>query len=163
MSVTLQHELATVKAKCMVCFKQIGKGEPIRLVRKFANGTQRWVHVLLPRRPRRRRRRQHPGSGRGPEPRRYYRLFDLNTPCWQAVRQAAEASRSSAYEWLDRATFDDLLPPPNVRIEYRDPFAEGAARRTLLGLLLWMRRPARCAAVLPDLQQRPRCPQCLPN
>ena len=43
MSVTLQHELATVKAKCMVCFKQIGKGEPIRLVRKFANGTQRWV------------------------------------------------------------------------------------------------------------------------
>jgi cobaltochelatase CobS len=45
MSVTLQHELATVKAKCMVCFKQIEKGEPIRLVRKFANGTQRWAHA----------------------------------------------------------------------------------------------------------------------
>ena len=37
--------------------------------------------------------------------------------------------------------FDDLLPPPNVRIEYRDPFAEGAARRTLLGLLLWNAPP----------------------
>ena len=45
MPVTLQHELATVKAKCMVCFKQIEKGEPIRLVRKFANGTQRWAHA----------------------------------------------------------------------------------------------------------------------
>jgi hypothetical protein len=77
------------------------------------------------------------------EPRRYYRLFDLNTPCWQAVRQAAEASRSSAYEWLDRATFDELLPPPNVRIEYRDPFAEGASRRTLLGLLLWNAPPGK--------------------
>ena len=80
------------------------------------------------------------------EPRRYYRLYDLNTPCWQAVRAAAEASRSSAYEWLDRATFDDLLPPPNVKIEYRDPFAEGAARRTLLGLLLWDAPPGKVHA-----------------
>ena len=45
MSVTLQHELATVKAKCAICFKQIEKGEPIRLVRRFANGTKRWAHA----------------------------------------------------------------------------------------------------------------------
>lgn len=70
------------------------------------------------------------------EPRRYYRLYDLNTPCWQAVREAAEPFRNSACERLDPETFDDLLPPPQVRIEYRDPFGEGAPRRTLLGLLL---------------------------
>jgi asparagine synthase (glutamine-hydrolysing) len=71
------------------------------------------------------------------EPRRYYRMYDLNVPCWQAVRAAAEPYRSSVYEWLDRTTFDDLLPPPNVKIPCRDPFAEGAPRRALLGLLLW--------------------------
>jgi asparagine synthase (glutamine-hydrolysing) len=75
------------------------------------------------------------------EPRRYYRLYDLNMPCWQAVRDAAEPYRSSAYEWLDRTAFDDLLPPPNVAIESRDPFAAGAPRRTLLGLLLWAAPP----------------------
>jgi hypothetical protein len=64
-------------------------------------------------------------------------VYDLNTPCWQAVRYATEAYRNCAYEWLDHTTFDDLLPPPGVKIEYADPFAEGAPRRTLLGLLLW--------------------------
>jgi cobaltochelatase CobS len=42
---TLTHETAAVKCKCMVCFKTIDKGEPIRLVREHANGRKRWAHA----------------------------------------------------------------------------------------------------------------------
>jgi asparagine synthase (glutamine-hydrolysing) len=71
------------------------------------------------------------------EPRRYFRMYDLNAPCWQAVRTAAEPYRGLTHEWLDRAALDRLLPPPGVAVRDRDPFADGAPRRALLGLLLW--------------------------
>ena len=71
------------------------------------------------------------------EPRRYYRLFDLNSRYWKPVRCAAEVHRVRIHDCLDRTTFDRLLPSPDVKIRYRNPFAEGAPRRTLLGMLFW--------------------------
>jgi len=74
---------------------------------------------------------------RGVEPRRYFRYFDLNSPLWRAVREETEPYRDMLDRWLDRRVFDELLPPPSARLEMRNPFSEGAARRSLLGLMLW--------------------------
>jgi hypothetical protein len=71
------------------------------------------------------------------EPRRYFRLYDVDRPCWQAVRAAADRHRDAVGEHVDRKLLDELLPPAGARIGCADPFGEGAARRTLLGLLLW--------------------------
>jgi asparagine synthase (glutamine-hydrolysing) len=74
---------------------------------------------------------------RGVEPRRYYRSFDLNNPSWRAIRQEAWASQERLDPRLDRTELRRWLPPPTEELRLRDPFVEGAARRTLLGLLLW--------------------------
>ncbi len=71
------------------------------------------------------------------EPRRYYRCYDLNHPQWRAVRVEAENHRHRLDEWLDRKVLNTLLPPPTVECKPNDPFAEGSAHRTLLGLALW--------------------------
>ena len=77
------------------------------------------------------------------EPRRYHRLYDLNSPQWRPIRSLAESERSHLHQLMDGPTFDSLLPRPHTKIRNRDPFAEGAPRRTLLGLMLWhARKPA---------------------
>lgn len=49
----------------------------------------------------------------------------------------AEHQRERVHELLDQQVMDSLLPGPNVRIPFRDPFAQGAPRRSVLGLMLW--------------------------
>jgi len=71
------------------------------------------------------------------EPRRYHRHYDLNGPSWQAVRAEAEPHRGRLDEWLNRGIVNDLLPPPGGEVKLRDVFADGAPRRTLLGLMFW--------------------------
>lgn len=71
------------------------------------------------------------------EPRRYHRLYDLNAPQWLPIRILAEKQRGRLHELLDQQIMDSLLPGPNVRVPFRDPFAQGAPRRAILGLMLW--------------------------
>lgn len=71
------------------------------------------------------------------EPRRYHRLYDLNSPSWRLVREAAHAARDRLPDWLDRAALAAILPPPHVRIRVENPFPLGAKYRSLLGLCLY--------------------------
>jgi asparagine synthase (glutamine-hydrolysing) len=82
-------------------------------------------------------RRRYWQSVRRIEPRRYYRNYDFNGAPWRAVRLEAEPHRDRVNAWLDRKTLDRWLPPPQVDLGMRDPFIDGAARRTLLGFMLW--------------------------
>jgi asparagine synthase (glutamine-hydrolysing) len=71
--------------------------------------------------------------------RRYYgRVYDFNGPEWRGIRNAAEPYRNRAYEFFDRAEFDALLPPPDVRIPFRDVISESSIRKNLVGFLLWL-------------------------
>lgn len=53
------------------------------------------------------------------------------------LMEIAEEQRRQVHEILHQDVVDSLLPSPNVRIPFRDPFAQGAPRRSLLGLMLW--------------------------
>ncbi|MEI6211400.1 MAG: asparagine synthase-related protein [bacterium] len=77
------------------------------------------------------------------DPRRYYRLFDLNAPPWRAVRAAAEPNRSRAAGILDPHVLAELLPPAGVPIRHNKPFAAGASLRNLIGVLFWLEQPPR--------------------
>jgi hypothetical protein len=72
------------------------------------------------------------------DPRRYYRLYDPNTPPWQAIREAVEPLRPLACDLFDRAFFQALLPPCEIPFRFDNPFMEGIPRWNLVGLLLWL-------------------------
>jgi len=71
------------------------------------------------------------------ERRRYYRLFDIDSPMWRAVRRLAERGRSHAAQFLDRRVLDELLPSPDMRIELRDPITDSNGLKALIGFLIW--------------------------
>jgi hypothetical protein len=85
-------------------------------------------------------RRWYWRTWRREDPRRYYRLYDLNSSPWHAAREAAEASRVRAEEILDPAVLQEILPPCDVPFNHGKPFAEGTACRNLLGLMLWLEK-----------------------
>ena len=72
------------------------------------------------------------------DPRRYYRLFDLNAPQWHAVREAAEPLRGMASGVFDPCVLQELLPSYDVPFKHGKPFAEGTSCRNLLGVLFWL-------------------------
>ncbi len=76
---------------------------------------------------------------RGPsgERRRYYRLYDINSPIWREVRRLAEAGRRRATEVLDAAELNAFLPPPDARIDLREPINDSNGLKALLGFLIW--------------------------
>jgi asparagine synthase (glutamine-hydrolysing) len=74
----------------------------------------------------------------GIERRYYFRLYDINNPGWQAVRQKAEPLRPLVKHLFDEKVLDSLLPSPDVPFQFRrDPIVEASGIKTLLGFLLW--------------------------
>jgi len=80
--------------------------------------------------------RQRVRGWRG-ERRRYYRLYDINSPTWRAVRRMAESTRRRATDALDEATLASLLPAPDMPIELRDPITGSNGLKALLGFMIW--------------------------
>ncbi len=72
------------------------------------------------------------------DPRRYYRLYDLNAPQWHAVREAVEPLRVRASGVFDCCELQSFLPPCDVSFRHAKPFAEGASCKNVIGLLLWL-------------------------
>jgi asparagine synthase (glutamine-hydrolysing) len=72
-----------------------------------------------------------------PERRYYHRLYDMDAPGWQAIREAAEPHRDclSPLFHIDRLT-EAYLPAPSRKIEMGNVISEGAGRKLLLGLML---------------------------
>ena len=71
------------------------------------------------------------------ERRRYYRLYDINSPMWRAVRRMAEDGRKCAAQVLDPKELNALLPPPDVPIDVRDPITDSNGLKAVLGFLIW--------------------------
>jgi len=80
--------------------------------------------------------RQHIRGWHG-ERRRYYRLYDINSPTWRTVRRMAESNRRRATDALDEATLALLLPAPDMPIELREPITESNGLKALLGFMIW--------------------------
>jgi hypothetical protein len=72
------------------------------------------------------------------DPRRYYRLYDLNSSAWRAVRQAVEPLRTDATRVFDSETLLTLLPPATVPLHFERPFTAGTSRHNLIGVILWL-------------------------
>ena len=70
----------------------------------------------------------------GSDPRRYERLFNVDSPRWRAVRRAAEPLRPLLEEHLCGQTLARILPPPTHRLPSRKPLAAGSPIRLLTGL-----------------------------
>jgi|GEM_PF-1546037 asparagine synthase (glutamine-hydrolysing) len=74
------------------------------------------------------------------DPRRYERLFNVDLPRWQALRQAAEPFRPRLAKLLDPKALAATLPPPDRAIRSRRPLIDGSPIRLLLGLALLLDR-----------------------
>lgn len=72
------------------------------------------------------------------DPRRYYRLYDFNSPQLHAVREAVEPLRVRTSGLFDPCVLQEFLPPCDVPIRHRQPFSEGTACRNLMGILFWL-------------------------
>jgi asparagine synthase (glutamine-hydrolysing) len=74
---------------------------------------------------------------RAGERRRYYRLYDINSPMWRTVRHMAEPNRGRAADVLDTRELAALLPTPDSTIELRDTITDSNGLKALLGFLIW--------------------------
>jgi len=84
-----------------------------------------------------------PGRRRrgGPDPRRMFRVYDLNGAMWRGARARAEGGRARARELLDGATLERLLPPPGgPAFRYGDMMLDASGPRMLVGLLTWLQQ-----------------------
>lgn len=73
------------------------------------------------------------------ERRTNYRTFDINGPGWKAVRRLAEPYRTKVYDLFNNDVLDELLPPPDVNIQVKDPIIDVSGIKSLLGFMLWSR------------------------
>lgn len=73
--------------------------------------------------------------GLHPERRYYVRTYDINGAHWRAIRRLVEPRRERAYTLFDRELFDELIPPPDVRIPTREGVQDVAAKKSLLAVL----------------------------
>ena len=73
------------------------------------------------------------------ERRFYYRIFDFNSPGWQAIRRLAEPYRDKLDGLVDRDRLDEYLPPPGVELRVRNGIVDSSGRKMLVGLMLWAR------------------------
>jgi hypothetical protein len=72
------------------------------------------------------------------DPRRYYRLYDLNAPQWHAVREAVEPLRVKASGVFDPCELQSFLPPCDVPFSHAKPFEAGTSCKNVMGLLFWL-------------------------
>lgn len=71
------------------------------------------------------------------ERRYYYRIYDLESEGWQAVRRAAEPGRNRLEPLFDVESLTErYLPPPGVPVETEDAIVDAAGRKLLLGWML---------------------------
>jgi asparagine synthase (glutamine-hydrolysing) len=75
--------------------------------------------------------------GGATERRRYYRIFDINSPGWTKIRRLAEPYRTLGYEFFEAKALDELWPPPDIPVVYRDGITDVASIKTILGFLIW--------------------------
>jgi asparagine synthase (glutamine-hydrolysing) len=75
----------------------------------------------------------------GEERRFYYRVFDFNSPGWQAIRRLAEPHRDKLEGMMDRDRLDEYLPPPGVELKVKNGIVDSSGRKMLVGLMLWAR------------------------
>ncbi len=75
-----------------------------------------------------------------PERRYYYRIHDINSPAWVALRREAEFHRKAAETIFDPSVLRELVPSPDMPITLADGIIDGANRKVLLGLMLWAGR-----------------------
>jgi asparagine synthase (glutamine-hydrolysing) len=73
------------------------------------------------------------------ERRFYYRIFDFNSPGWQAIRRLAEPHRDKLEGLVERERLDEYLPPPGVELKVRNGIVDSSGRKMLVGLMLWAR------------------------
>ena len=78
--------------------------------------------------------------GTNAEKRFYFRVFDINNAGWTAVRVYAEQFRPVAETLFKPEALRAFLPPPPTPINLQDGIIDGAARKTLLGLMIWAGR-----------------------
>jgi asparagine synthase (glutamine-hydrolysing) len=71
------------------------------------------------------------------EQRYYFRIYDFNGPGWVAVRRLAEPYRERVLHLFDKDTLSELLPGPDVPLEFGNSITEASGLKSLLGLLLW--------------------------
>ncbi|MEW6492479.1 MAG: hypothetical protein AB1589_08210, partial [Cyanobacteriota bacterium] len=77
----------------------------------------------------------------GIERRYYFRIYDINNPGWQAVRQQAEPYRPFVGHLFNETSLNSLLPPPDVPLQFRrDPITEASGIKAMLGFLLWTKK-----------------------
>ena len=74
------------------------------------------------------------------DPRRYYRLYDLNAPQWHAVREALEPLRVRASGLFDPCELQSFLPFCDIPFHHDKPFAEGKSCKNVMGLLFWLQQ-----------------------
>ncbi|MGB3508766.1 MAG: asparagine synthase-related protein, partial [Microcoleaceae cyanobacterium] len=55
----------------------------------------------------------------GYDRRHYYRIADINNAGWQAVRREAETYRSKVEHLFNMDVFNELLPPPDVKLKFK--------------------------------------------
>jgi asparagine synthase (glutamine-hydrolysing) len=73
------------------------------------------------------------------ERRFYYRIFDFNSPGWQAIRRLAEPHRDKLEGLMERERLHEYLPPPGVELKVRNGIVDSSGRKMLVGLMLWAR------------------------
>lgn len=76
----------------------------------------------------------------GYERRYYYRVYDINNPGWQAVRQQVEANRECLEYLFQPEILNQFLPPANTNIQSQsDRIIASSSLKILLGLSLWVK------------------------
>jgi len=73
---------------------------------------------------------------RGRERRNYFRVYNLNSPGWVALRQAAEGGRPFLDTMVSHEHGRALVPPPTEAFHLNDHIIEGSLPKSLLGLML---------------------------
>jgi asparagine synthase (glutamine-hydrolysing) len=74
----------------------------------------------------------------GYDRRYYFRTFDINNPGWKAIRQQAEPYRERVQHLFHQDVLDEILPSPNVRMQFqKNAIDEASGIKALLGFLLW--------------------------
>ena len=81
-----------------------------------------------------------PASPPPVERRRYFRQYDINGPGWRSIREVAEPHRRLGYEYFDPVALDELVPPPQAQIQFKDGITGPAGMKSILGFLLWLRQ-----------------------
>lgn len=83
------------------------------------------------------RRLAHSGKNGKLERRYYVRLYDFNSPGWLAVRRQAEPYRQRLFHIFNKDVLNELLPGPQIPINFTNMIAQASGLKILLGLMLW--------------------------